>query len=169
MSLHPEGGYLMPEDTERVARAAFPRGTMYMRMRDPFGQMYDHQPFLPLCSARGRPAEAPARLALVPVMQCAEGLSARQAADAVRSRIDWKYALRLELTDPGFDTSVLSAFRTRVLANGVETMLLETLRPRFGEQGLLKVQGTQRTDSTHVLAAVWASTACMWSHHADSH
>jgi transposase len=156
MSLHPEVSYLMPEETERVARAAFPRGNMYMRMRDTFGQMYDHQPFVPLFSARGRPAEAPARLALVTVMQFAEGLSDRQAADAVRSRIDWKYALSLELTDPGFDSSVLSEFRTRLLANGAETLLLETLLTRFGEQGLLKVRGKQRTDSSHVLAAVRA-------------
>jgi transposase len=156
MSLHPHGVYHMPEETERVAQAAFPRSNSYMRMRDTFGQMYGDQAFLPLFSSRGRPAEAPARLALITVMQFAEGLSDRQAADAVRSRIDWKYALSLELTDPGFDSSVLSEFRTRLITNGAEVMLLETLLTRFREQGLLKVRGKQRTDSTHVLAAVRA-------------
>jgi transposase len=76
--------------------------------------------------------------------------------DAVRGRIDWKYALSLELTDPGFDSSVLSEFRTRLLTGRAEAMLLETLRTHFREQGLLKARGKQRTDSTHVLAAVRA-------------
>jgi transposase len=56
-----------------------------------------------------------------------EGLSDRQAADAVRERIDWKYALSLELSDPGFDFSLLSEFRTRLLAGGAETQLLQAL------------------------------------------
>lgn len=156
MSLHPQIVYLIPEETERVAKAAFPRGNLYLRMRDTFGQMYDNQAFAPLFSTRGRPAEAPARLALVTIMQFAEGLSDRQAADAVRSRIDWKYALSLELTDPGFDSSVLSEFRTRLLTGRAEAMLLETLLTHFREHGLLKARGQQRTDSTHVLAAVRA-------------
>lgn len=94
MSLHSPVVYIVPEETARVAKAAFPRGNVYLRMRDTFGQMYDNQAFAPLFSPRGRPAEAPARLALVTVMQFAEGLSDRQAADAVRGRIDWKCATR---------------------------------------------------------------------------
>jgi transposase len=81
-------------------------------------------------------------------------LSDRQAADAVRSRIDWKYALSLELTDSGFDHTVLSEFRTRLLAGGTEQLLLDTLLARVRERGLLKARGRQRTDSTHVLAAI---------------
>src|SRR3954469_19446264 len=78
----------------------------------------------------------------------------RQAADAVRSRIDWKYALALELTDPGFDASVLSEFRTRLLTGNAELLLFETMLTLFREQGLVKAKGCQRTDSTHVLAAI---------------
>ena len=89
-------------------------------------------------------------------MQFAEGLSDRQAADAVRSRIDWKYALSLELTDSGFDHTVLSEFRTRLLAGEAEQLLLDTLLARVRERGLLKARGRQRTDSTHVLAAIRA-------------
>ena len=89
-------------------------------MRDALGAIYDDDLFAPLYSERGQPAEAPWRLALVSVMQFAEGFSDRQAAEAVRSRIDWKYALSLDLDDPGFDFSVLSEFRTR-LASDVET------------------------------------------------
>src|SRR5215204_4772329 len=110
--------------------------------------------FSELFPTRGQPALAPWRLALVTVMQFAENLPDRRAADAVRARIDWKYALGLELTDPGFDFSVLSEFRARLLEGGAEQMLLERMLERFGERGWVKARGRQRTDSTHVLAAV---------------
>jgi hypothetical protein len=74
--------------------------------------------FVALFPVRGQPAEAPWRLALVTVLQFVENLSDRRAADAVRARIDWKYALGLEQTDPGFDSSVLSEFRTRLVPTG---------------------------------------------------
>jgi transposase len=144
----------IPEETVRVAHAAFPKGNVFMRMRDALGPIYSNPQFTPLFSHTGQPAEAPARLALVLVMQFAEGLADRQAADAVRSRIDWKYALGLELTDPGFDYSVLSEFRTRLIAGGVEHLLLETMLTYLQERGLLKGRGKQRTDSTHILAAI---------------
>src|SRR5215510_7255191 len=87
-------------------------------------------------------------------MQFAENLTDRQAADAVRGRIDWKYALGLELTDAGFDFSVLSEFRTRLLAGAAEERFLTQMLDRFVERGLLTARGTQRTDSTHIVAAV---------------
>ena len=154
MSRHPQEIPPIPEETKRVARAAFPRGNVYMRMRDELGAIYEDQLFVALFPARGQPAEAPWRLALTTVMQFAEGLPDRQAADAVRSRIDWKYALSLELTGSGFDHTVLSEFRTRLLAGGAEQLLLDALLARLRERGLLKARGRQRTDSTHVLAAI---------------
>ena len=72
------------------------------------GTFFRDEDFLDLFSEKGQPAESAWRLALVLVMQYAEGLTDRQAADAVRTRIDWKYALSLEITDPGFDFSVRS-------------------------------------------------------------
>src|SRR5262249_11701657 len=102
----------------------------------------------------GQPAEAPWRLALVTILQFAENLTDRQAADAVRGRIDWKYALGLELTDAGFDFSVLSEFRTRLIAVGAEEHLLTQMLTLFVDRGLLKARGTQRTDATHIVAAV---------------
>jgi len=152
--MHPQPIAPVPEDTARVARAAFPKGNMYMKMRDELGTIYQDQHFASLFPTRGQPAEAPWRLALVCVFQFIEGLSDRQAADAVRSRIDWKYALGLELTDPGFDFSVLSEFRARLIAGGVEHQLLDTMLAQFKKRGWLKERGSQRTDSTHVLAAV---------------
>src|SRR5882762_8422457 len=120
----------IPAETVRIAQAAFPKGTLCMQMRDTLGPLYDDHQCVALFSSTGQPAEASARLALVLVLQCAEGLSDRQAADAVRGRIDWKYALALELTDPGFDASVLSEFRSRLLAEQAEQMLFETLLTR---------------------------------------
>src|SRR5215212_8180574 len=154
MSLRAPLFYLIPEQTAQIAQAAFPKGNLYLRMRDALGPIYSNPDFTHLFPKEGQPAEAPAQLALVTIMQFAEGLSDPQAADAVRGRIDWKYALALELSDPGFDASVLSEFRTRLLAGNAELLLFETMLTRFREQGLLKAKGRQRTDSTHVLAAI---------------
>src|SRR5436305_7483814 len=154
MSLSSDADLTIPAETARVARAAFPKSSIYMRMRDELGPIYADHDFAALFPRRGQPAESPARLALVTIMQFAENLSDRQAADAVRSRIDWKYALGLELTDPGFDSSVLCQFRERLLAGEAEHRLLDTMLSAFKERGLLKAGGRQRTDSTHVLAAV---------------
>jgi len=156
MSLRPLAVYVVPEDTARVAHAAFPKGHPYLRLRDELGAIFADRAFADLFATRGRPAVAPAQLALVTIMQFAEGLSDVQAADAVRARIDWKYALSLELDDPGFDASVLCEFRTRLLAGEQETLLLDTLLSLCRERGLLKARGRQRTDSTQVLAAVRA-------------
>lgn len=144
----------IPEETVRVARAAFPRGNLYLTIRDQLGTLYENENFAALFPKRGRPAEAPWQLALVCVFQFVEGLSDRQAAEAVRGRIDWKYAFSLDLADPGFDFFLLSKFRARLLANSAEATLFETMLERFKAQGLLKTRGLQRTDSTHVLAAI---------------
>lgn len=146
----------IPEETIKVAKAAFPNGNMYVSLRDTLGPIFADETFQDLYPALGQPAESPGRLALITVMQYVEDLSDRQTAEAVRSRIDWKYMLGLSLEDPGFDFSVLSEFRQRLLQGGVESLLLETLVARCAELGFLKGQKKQRTDSTHVLGAVRA-------------
>jgi transposase len=105
---------------------------------------------------RGQPALPPWRLALVTMLQFAEGLSDRQAVAAVRSRIDWKYLFRLELTDAGFDDSVLSEFRTRLLTHDADYLLFDHLIAWCRERDLVIAGGRQRSDSTHILAAVRA-------------
>ena len=154
MSLQAPIIYCQPEDTVRVARAAFPRGNTYMRIYDALGPIYSNPQFVHLFPKVGQPALAPAQLALVTIFQFVEGLSDRQAADAVRGRIDWKYALALPLEDPGFDASVLPEFRSRLIARGAETLLFETLLAVLKEEQLVKPRSRQRTDSTHVLAAI---------------
>ena len=158
MSLHPRPIAPIPVATARVARAAFPKGTVAMRIRDEVGVIYQDEQFTSLFPARGRTAAAPWRLMLVTLLQFAEDLTDRQAAEAVRSRIDWKYALALSLEDAGFDASVLCEFRTRLLQEGTERRLFDTLLDHLKTAGLLNARGRQRTDSTHVLAAVRALT-----------
>jgi transposase len=164
MSLHLSAHSEIPEETKRVAHAAFPKGNRYMLLRDQVGGLFCDASFATLFSTRGQPAEAPGRLALITVLQFVEGLSDREAADAVRSRIDWKYALGLELTDSGFDASVLSEFRARLLEQGAEQQLFDELLETLRQQGLLKARGRQRTDSTHVLGAIRAlnRVLCVW-------
>lgn len=154
MSLKPTTIAPVPEETARVARAAFPKGSLYLRFRDELGVLYEDADFAALFPSVGQPGLPPWRLALVTLFQFLEHLSDRQAADAVRGRIDWKYALGLELTDPGFHFSVLTEFRARLLAGGAESLLLDTMLVRLKARGLVKARGKQRTDSTHVLAAV---------------
>ena len=136
MSLRPAEIAPVPAATVQFARAAFPKRCPAMRMRDELGAIYDDQMFAAAYPARGQPAHPSWRLALVTVLQFAEGLSDRQAAHAVRGRIDWKYALGLELADPGFDFSILCEFRARLIAGGVEPTLLDAMLGRFRERGV---------------------------------
>ncbi|HTI13570.1 MAG TPA: IS1182 family transposase [Dictyobacter sp.] len=154
MCLKPEPIDIVPEETARIARAAYPKGNIYLQLRDEFGTIYQDEQFVALYPRKGQPAEAPWRLALVSVMQFREGLSDRQAADAVRGRLDWKYLLGLELSDPGFDASVLSEFRQRLLTNEKDLLVFDLFLTQLRERGYLKLRGQQRTDSTHVLAKI---------------
>ncbi|WP_189457480.1 IS1182 family transposase, partial [Streptomyces abikoensis] len=154
MSMRPAGVGEIPAETVRVARAAFPKGNLAIRLRDELGVLFRDEQFTALFPARGKPAWSPGRLALVSVLQFAEGLPDRQAAVAVRARIDWKYALGLELTDPGFDYSVLSEFRARLVEVDGGQQLFDRVLEAARHAGLLKPPGRARTDSTHVLAAI---------------
>jgi transposase len=156
MSLHPQAIPPVPEETERVARAAFPKGNIYLQIRDTLGSIYIDEDFADLFSVTGQPAQSPWRLALICVMQMQymENLSDRQTADAVRGRIDWKYALSLPLEDSGFDFSLLSEFRKRLIEGSSEELLLNRILEQLREQELIKGHKRQRTDSTHILAAI---------------
>jgi transposase len=154
MSMQPQPWPEVPEATARVARAAFRKGALAIRARDQLGCWYADADFAGAYGVRGAPGISPAQLAMVTVLQFTENLTDRQAADAVRGRLDWKYCLGLALEDEGFDFSVLSEFRDRLVAAGLERALLDRLLERLKGLGLVKPGGTQRTDSTHVLARI---------------
>jgi transposase len=154
VSVQPRPWPVVPEVTARVARAAFPKGCLAMRVRDELGALFADEEFVVAFGVRGRPGWSPGRLALVSVLQFAESLTDRQAADQVRGRIDWKYALGLELEDAGFDHTVLTGFRSRLIEHGLEEKVLDVVLARLSEVGMLRCGGRVRTDSTHVLAAV---------------
>ena len=144
----------VPEETAAVARAVFRKPALAMRVRDELGEVFADGAFIDAFGVRGRPGISPGQLAMVTVLQFAENLTDRQAADAVRGRIDWKYCLGLDLTDPGFDFSVLSQFRTRLVAHDLQGVAFEMLLDRLVGLGLVTARGRQRTDATHVVAAV---------------
>jgi transposase len=154
MSLKPNDGRRIPEETRKVAKAAFPKGNVYLWIGDELSELYADHIFTAHYPLRGQPTVSPGQLALITIMQFMEGLTDRQTAEAVRGRIDWKYALGLELTDPGFDFSVLSEFRQRLIEGHQEQVLLDVLLGELKKRGWLKARGKQRTDSTHVLAVV---------------
>ncbi|MGW5277224.1 IS1182 family transposase [Streptomyces sp. NPDC004044] len=154
MSLESRADRGVPELTVRVVRASFPKGTLAVRIREALGPLFEDESFAEAFPRRGRPAISPGALALVSVLQYAEGLTDRQAADQVRARMDWKFLLGLELDDPGFDFSVLSDFRDRLIGHGLEERVLDLVLERTAGLGLLRAGGRQRTDSTHVLASV---------------
>ncbi len=154
MSLQQSNPMVVPEETARVAKAIYRKGNLAIHLRDELAGIYRDELFADLYPIRGQAAEAPWRLALVTVLQFAEDLPDREAADAVRDRIDWKYALGLELTDTGFDFTVLSKFRKRLAQGNAEHRLLDELLEVCTAKGLIKKRGQARTDSTHVLAKV---------------
>ncbi len=154
MSLRIITDWSIPEETARVAASAFPKGNTYIKLRDELGPLYEDSEFASLFPVRGRPAESPGLLAMISVFQFAEGLTDRQAAEAVAGRIDWKYALGLEPEESGFDRSVLSEFRGRLVECGTEQHLSDDLLMKIAELGLLKTGGRQRTDSTNIIAAI---------------
>jgi len=156
MSVQPRS---WPEPAPEVAagvRAAYRRREppLPVAVRDRLGEVFPDAEFAPGFGVRGRPGWSPGRLALVTVLQMVENLTDRQAADAVRDKISWKYALGLDLDDEGFDASVLSEFRTRVVDHGLEQRVLDLLLAALAAEGLVGAGGKARTDSTHVISAV---------------
>jgi transposase len=135
MSLHTQPLEPIPDLTRQIAHTSFPKGTLAMHLRDALGSIYEDADFADLFPKRGRAAEAPWRLAVVTVLQALENLSDRQAAEMVRGRLDWKYALSLPLDDPGFDASILVDFRQRLLNHGAQDRLLEPILRVCRERG----------------------------------
>ncbi len=156
MSMHSAGLTPIPEETRQLAWRLCPKGTMVMHLRDELGPIYQDEDFADLYPKRGRQAVLPSVLGLVTVLQSIEGLTDRQAAEYVHTRMDWRYALALPLDETGFDYSILSDFRDRLVAAGAAERLLEPILQVARERGWLKGGGKARTDSTIVLAQIRA-------------
>ena len=155
MSLRPQRLPPVPEATAAAVDAAVPKGNLYVALRAECGRLDADQLVAALYPPQGRPVEvAPWRVALGMVMPHIEGRTDRQAADAVRRGLDWKYALSLDLTDPGCDCTLWHDFRGRLLAQAAGPRFLDTLLATGKARGWIKARGTPRTESTHVLAAI---------------
>jgi transposase len=162
MSRHPHPIPLVPEETARVARTAFPHGNVSLLRRDARGTLFTDDDVAALVPTRGQPPEAPWRLALVPIRPDVEEVSERQAAEAVRSRMDWQDALSRERTDPGFDSTGFSALRARVVVGSADQRLLDALLASGRARQWRKARGRQRPDSTPGLARGRAVKRCAW-------
>ncbi|WP_369036284.1 MULTISPECIES: transposase [Streptomyces] len=154
MSLPSKGLPAVPEQTAAVARAAFPKGSLPIRVRDRLAEVFADEPFVDAFGVRGAPGMSPAVLSLVTVLQFAENLTDRQAAAMAVRAIDWKYAIGAELTDTGFDHTVLTRFRTRLVGHGLERAVFDRLVAHCRDVGLIGAGGKQRTEATHVISAV---------------
>jgi transposase len=154
VSIRPRSGEQIPPLTAQIAKASNPNGTTAMWVRDRLDGLWHDEDFADWYPRDGRPGLSPAQLATVSVLQFLLDLSDRQAAEAVRCRIDFKYALAIELDDPGFHHSVLADFRERLTQADRADQLFDLALIRLKDAGLVRERGMQRTDSTHVLAAV---------------
>jgi transposase len=130
------------------------RAPLPIAVRDELGELFADAEFAAAFADRGPAGWSPGRLMLITVFQAVENLTDRQAAEAVRDKISWKYASGLGLADAGFDYTILTEFRSWLVEHGMQARVLDLLMARLVEKGLLKSRGKQRTDSTHVLAAV---------------
>jgi transposase len=155
MSLKPRRTIEIPPETKQLAEKLYKRKpTVAFTMAQELSSVFEDEEFTDLFPTKGQPAQSPAVLATVVVLQFTEGLTDRQAEEASRSRVDWKYATALPLDHPGIEHTVICEFRSRLLENGAEWRLFEKLLEEFRKRGLIKERGRQRTDSTNVLAAV---------------
>ena len=158
MSLKPQPSRPMPHDLARIGAALLPAESPYRLIGDQLYALYDNAAFADLYHAEGKPALPPVDLLFVLALQALEDLGDRAAADAVRLRLDWKYALHLPLDYAGFNFSVLSDFRARLLAHHAAARLFDQLLGQLRDLGLLKRRGRQRTDSLAVLARIHVLT-----------
>lgn len=154
MTLHPRDPMALPADIAAVGAMVLAPTNPYRCIGDQLADLLTDIDFAPLYTNHGRAAISPALLALVTIFQFLEDVPDRQAAELVRVRLDWKYALHLPVTDRGFDFSCLCYFRRRLLAHTAERGLFDLVLERIRRLGMLKPRGKQRTDSLGVLGAV---------------
>lgn len=158
MCLKVQPPWQMPEGTRRIGQHLLEEKNTYRLIGDDLFAKLNEQDFVDLYPSDGQPGLSPVILAFVTVFQFLEKLPDRQAAESLRMRLDWKYALHLPLEYEGFNFSVLSEFRDRLIAGKAEGRVFEVLVAQIREMGLIKEHGKQRTDSLAMLSKVrWLS------------
>ena len=154
MSFKPQPPRPMPEELAVLGPKLLGPDNPYRLIGEQLYEQYDEADYVDLYHAEGKPAISPVLLSLVTAFQYMENLPDREAAEGVRIRLDWKYALHLPLEYAGFNFSVLSEFRDRVIKHQAEARLFERLLEQLQVLGLIKRRGRQRTDSLAVLTKV---------------
>ena len=154
MCLKTQSPWPMPEETGRIGKMLLEEKDPYRMIGNQLFEKWQEEEFADLYSREGKPGYSPVILAFVSVFQFMERLADRQAAQALRMRLDWKYALHLPLEDAGFDFSVLSEFRDRVIEGKAEQRVFEKLVEEIQAMGLIKEHGKQRSDSIAMLVKV---------------
>lgn len=154
MSMHTPFAAEIPEETRRVVEPLLPADSVYRLVGNEVDQMINDQDFVDMYASKGRPAVNPVVLALVLIFQFLEKLPDRAAAEAAVMRLDWKYALRQELTWTGFHYSDLCNFRKRLIEHEREWMVFERMVTYLRERGYIRERGKQRTDSTKIIGLV---------------
>ena len=165
MSLKPQKLGAIPEETARVAKAACPKGNLCLTLRDELGTLFSDEQFVDLFPTRGQPAQAPWRLALVTILQFVENLPDRQAAEAVRNRIDWKYLLGLELTNEIHRRNLFLFFRqperpTIALRYALTARLCFALKAKAGANSLCLLTGSDGPSAGFALAHTRLPARC---------
>ena len=163
MCLKPRSLPPIPDNTRSVAEQIYPPDHPLRRLGEDYADVLCDQDFADLYSSTGKPALSPALLALVTVLQATEHCSDRVAAEMVRSRIDWKYALHLPLAHPGFDASVLCEFRQRLVTHHAERRVFDAFLRRLKERGFLKGRETKPIKNTSLLNQLRKIEPGRWS------
>jgi transposase len=147
MCLKPVPPRPIPEATAALVKALFPEGSVYQFIGDVLFEQFRDEDFADLYPKDGQPSISPVLLSFVTIFQALEDLSDRQTVYCLRFRFDWKYALHLEPGYKGFDHTVLSEFRQRLLRHGAESRVFTAIFAQLKQLGFYKHKGIQRTDS----------------------
>ena len=145
---------LIPTETARAAEAIFGKGNVYMAIGDQLDRLLADVSFDLLDATGDKPASSLLIPALVTIFQFAEHLADRRAADALRSRLDWKYALHLSPDYPGVDPVVLCEFRQSLFRNSAARQVFQLILNRLSESELVRFGYVEWPIAPDVLSAV---------------
>jgi Transposase domain (DUF772) len=144
----------LPADSAHAAKSVFNIENLYVAIGDQLDSLCADLRWDDVNAFGDMPAQTSFILAMVTVFQFAENVPDSQAADAVRMRMDWKYALHLPMDYPGFPSSELGAFRQGLSGNKAGQRVFQQMLAHLAKLGLLRSRDKRQADVGHVLAAV---------------